>query len=44
VGKTEGKRIFVKLRLKWHNDIKMGLKQLRWKGANWINMAGDWDK
>ena len=44
VGKLEGKRIFIRPRLKWDDDVKMGLKELRWKGTDWINLAEDWNK
>jgi hypothetical protein len=44
VGKPEGKRIFIRQRLKWDKDFKMGLKELRWKGTDWINLSEDWDK
>ena len=40
----EGKSIFGRARRRWDNDIKIRLKELRWKASDWINLAEDCDK
>jgi hypothetical protein len=39
VGKPKGKRPLEKFRNRWKNDIKMYLKEVRWEGVDWINLA-----
>jgi hypothetical protein len=36
VGKPEGKRSLGRLRLKWEDNIKMGLRGIVWCGMDWI--------
>jgi len=31
-------------RCRWENNIEMELKEIRWKGMNWIQLAPDRDK
>jgi hypothetical protein len=41
VRKPKGKRPLDKSRNRWKNDIKMYLKEVRWEGVDWINLAQD---
>jgi hypothetical protein len=41
VGKAEGKRPLGRPRLKWEDNIKMGLKETGIERANWIYLAQD---
>jgi hypothetical protein len=34
VGRPEGRRPFVRPRLRWEDNIKMGLKEMGWQGAD----------
>jgi hypothetical protein len=36
VGKTDGKRSLGRAKRKWENNIKIDLKEIDWKGVNWI--------
>jgi hypothetical protein len=38
VRKHEGKRILLRRRRRWRDDIKMDLKDMRW-GMDWIDLA-----
>jgi hypothetical protein len=41
VGKSEEKRILGRLRRRWENIIKMGMRGIEWVGMYWINLAED---
>jgi hypothetical protein len=44
VGKPEGKRPFGRMKLKWEDNIKMDLGEVRFGGVEWIHLAQyrDW--
>jgi len=44
VGKPEGKRPFGRPRRSWENNVKMDLKEIWWKGVDWIRLAQDRDQ
>jgi hypothetical protein len=44
VRKTEGKRPLGKPRRRWEDNIKMGLREIRWGGMDWIDLAQDRDQ
>jgi hypothetical protein len=44
VGKPEGKRPGGRSRRMWMNNIKMDLREIRWDGVDWIDMAQDRDQ
>jgi hypothetical protein len=39
VGKPQGKRQLGRPRRRWKDDIRMDLKEIEWKGADWMNLA-----
>jgi hypothetical protein len=39
VGKPEGKRLIVRRRCKWVDNIKMHLKVITWSGMDWIQIG-----
>jgi hypothetical protein len=39
LGKPEGKRPLGRPRLRWVDNIKMGLKEVGWGSMDWIDMA-----
>jgi hypothetical protein len=39
VGKAEGKRPLGRPRRRWVDNIKMDLKDIRWDGMGWIDLA-----
>jgi hypothetical protein len=41
VGRPEGKRLLVRPRRRWEDNIKMGLREIGINGANWIRLAED---
>jgi hypothetical protein len=41
VGRPEGKRPLERPRRRWEDNIKMGLRELGFYGANWIQLAQD---
>jgi hypothetical protein len=43
VGIPEGKRRFGKPRRRWEDNIKMDLREVGWRGMNWIDLAQDRD-
>jgi hypothetical protein len=43
VGKPEGRRPLERPRRRWEDNIKMGLREIRW-GMDWINLAQDRDR
>jgi hypothetical protein len=44
VGKPEGKRPLGRLRRRWDDNIRMDLREIRWVGVDWIDMAQDKDQ
>jgi len=41
VGKPEVKRPLGRPRCRWNVNIKMDLKEVRWRGMNWFDVAQD---
>jgi hypothetical protein len=41
VGKPEGKRPLGRSRRRWEDNIKMYLREIEWKGLDWIHLAQD---
>jgi len=41
VGKPGGKRLFVRPRHKWDENIRMNLRKIGWEGVGWIQLAQD---
>jgi hypothetical protein len=39
VGKPEGRRPLGRPRCRWEDNIKMDLWDVRWEGADWIDLA-----
>jgi hypothetical protein len=44
VGKSEGKRPFLRPRRRWKDNIKMGLQEVGCEGMDWIELAQDRDR
>jgi hypothetical protein len=44
VGKPEGKRTLGRHRRRLEDDIKMNLREIRWDGMDWIDLAHDRDQ
>jgi hypothetical protein len=44
VEKPEGKRLLVRPRHRWKDNINMGLREIRWGGLDWIHLAQDRDQ
>jgi hypothetical protein len=44
MGKSEGKRPLGRPRLRWVDKIKMDLREIRWGGMGWIDVAQDRDQ
>jgi hypothetical protein len=44
VGKLEGQRPLGRPRRRWVANIKMDLKEMRWVGMDWIELAQDRDQ
>jgi hypothetical protein len=44
VGKPEGRRPLGRPRRRWVDNIKMDLKEMRWDGTDWIDLAQDRDQ
>jgi hypothetical protein len=44
VGKPEGKRPLGRPRRKWVDNIKIDLREIRWDGMDWIDLAQDRDQ
>ena len=42
--KLEGKRQLGKPRHRWENNIRMDLKEIRWKGVDWSDLVQYRDK
>jgi hypothetical protein len=43
VGKPEGKRPLGRPRCRWVDNIKMDLREIKWDGVDWIDVAQDRD-
>jgi hypothetical protein len=41
VGKPEVKRPLGSLRRRWEDNIKMDLREIGWRGMDWIDLAED---
>jgi hypothetical protein len=44
VGKPEGKRPLGRLRRRWVDNMKINLREIRWDGMDWIDLAQDRDQ
>jgi hypothetical protein len=44
VGKPEGKRPLGRPRRRWVDNIKIDLREIRWDGMDWIDLAQDRDQ
>jgi hypothetical protein len=44
VGKPDGNKPLGRPRRRWVDNVKMDLKQIRWDGVDWIDMAQDRDQ
>jgi hypothetical protein len=44
VGKPEGKRPLGRPRRRWEDNIRMDLREIRWDGMDWIDLAQDRDQ
>jgi hypothetical protein len=44
VGKSEGKRPLGRLRRRWEDNIKTGLREIGEGGMDWIDLAQDRDQ
>jgi hypothetical protein len=44
VGKPEGKRPLGRPRRRWVDNMKMDLREIRWDGIDWIDVAQDRDQ
>jgi hypothetical protein len=44
LGKPEGKRPLGRPRRRWVDNIKMGLREIRWGGMDWIDLTQDKDQ
>jgi hypothetical protein len=44
VGKPEGSRPLGRPRRRWEDNIKLHLREVRWGGVDWIDLAQDRDR
>jgi hypothetical protein len=44
VGKPDGRRPLERPRRRWEDNIKMDLREVGWRGMDWINLAQDRDR
>jgi hypothetical protein len=44
VGKPEGKSPLGRPRHRWMDSIKMNMREIRWGGVDWIDLAEDRDQ
>jgi hypothetical protein len=44
VGKPEAKRPVIRPKRRLYNNIKMDLREIRWGGMDWIDLAQDRDQ
>jgi hypothetical protein len=40
-GKPEGKRPLGRSKRRWENEIRMDLREVGWKGVDWIHLTQD---
>jgi hypothetical protein len=40
IGKSEGKRPLERPRRRWAGNIAMGVRDIEWKGVDWIHVSG----
>jgi hypothetical protein len=43
-GKPEGKRPFGRSRRRWEDNVRMDLREVPWKGVDWIHLDQDKDQ
>jgi hypothetical protein len=43
-GNAEKKRPLGRPRRRWEDNIKMGLREIRWVGMDWIDLTQDMDQ
>jgi hypothetical protein len=44
IGKPEGKRPLGRPMRRWEDNIRMDLRDIGWKGVEWIHLAQDMDR
>jgi hypothetical protein len=44
VGKPEGKRPLGRPRRRWVDNINVDLREIKWDGVDWVNLAEDRDR
>jgi hypothetical protein len=44
VGKPEGKKLLVRTRCRWEDNINMELREMGWGGMDWIDLTQDRDQ
>jgi hypothetical protein len=44
VGKPEGKRPLGRQRRRWVDNVKIDLREIKWDGIDWIDLAQDSDQ
>jgi hypothetical protein len=44
VGKSDGRRPLGRPRRRWEDNIKMDLRNVKWEGTYWVNLAQDRDR
>jgi hypothetical protein len=44
VGKPGRKRPFRRHRLRWEDNIRMDIREIRWKGVDWMHFTEDRDQ
>jgi hypothetical protein len=44
VGKPKGRRLLVRPRHRWKNNIKVDLQEVGWRGMDWIHLAQNRDR
>jgi hypothetical protein len=44
VGKPEGKRPLGRPRRRWEDNIRMYLREIKWGGMDWVDLARDRDQ
>jgi hypothetical protein len=44
VGKPEGRRPLGRPKRRWEDSIQMDLREVGWRGVNWIDLAQDRDR
>jgi len=44
VEKPEGKRELGRHKSRWEDNIRMDLREIRWKGVDWVHLAQDRDQ